>query len=58
MVKLCLLLSGMDAFLAVVLLKVALDRVVFYLLLLFNIYADVLLQTLKDSDFGCHLGRR
>jgi len=48
----------MDAFLAVVLLKVALDRVVFYLLLLFNIYADVLLQTLKDSDFGCHLGRR
>ena len=25
---------------------------------LFNIYADVLLEALKESDLGCHIGRR
>jgi len=55
MAKLCLLLSGMDSFLTVVLSRVALDRVVFCLLL-YLIF--MLIQTLKDSDFGCHLGRR
>ena len=37
------------------LLKVVLDRKEFFLPILFNLYADVMFQSLQKSDLGCHL---
>ena len=50
MEKLCVV--RMSVFLSIVLLKVVILSPI-----LFNMYMDVMLNTLKSSEYGCHLGR-